>query len=133
MNLPALCAVMLMALPAVAGAQSFAPQTTWVNDHGSVLVIQSIGPDGSLTGTYSNSAPGSPCNNVAFPLAGWVDGDRIIYAIRRKNAAVDCGSVTSWTAYLYGGRLYAEWSLAYWDSASNRPMPNRGVDSYIPR
>ncbi len=76
MRLPTLCAVALLALPATAGAQSLAPQTRWVNDHGSELLIQSIAPD---------------------------------------------------------GRLYAEWSLAYFDTATKRPTLNRGTDVYRPK
>lgn len=133
MRLPTLCAVALLSLPATAGAQSLAPQTRWVNDHGSELVIQSVGPDGSLKGTYSSSLHTFPCRNVAFPVVGWVDGDRITYTMRAKAGSIDCGSVTSWTGYLRDGRLYAEWSLAYFDTATKRPTLNHGTDVYRPK
>ena len=123
----------MLAVPALAGAQSFAPQTTWINDHGSVLVIQSIAPDGRLEGSYSNSMPGTPCDNVAFPVAGWVDGERITYSIRRKNASVDCGSVSSWTGYLANGRIYAEWSTGQWDAHTAQARLTRGTDVYWPK
>jgi hypothetical protein len=127
------CAVGALVVPALAGAQSLAPQTAWINDHGSVLVIQSIAPDGRLTGTYSNSMPGTPCDNVAFPLTGWVDGERITYSIRRKNASVDCGSVSSWTGYLVKGRIYAEWSTGQWDAHTSQALLTRGTDVYRPK
>ena len=128
-----ICAAAALALPMTAGAQSLKPQTRWVNNHGSELVIQSIGPDGSLTGTYSSSLHNFPCRNIAFPVVGWVDGDRITYAMRTRAGSVDCKSVTSWTGYLQGGRLYAEWSLAYFDTEANRPTLNRGTDVYRPK
>jgi hypothetical protein len=126
-------AVAVLAAPLAAGAQSLKPQARWVNNHGSELVILSVGPDGSLTGTYSSSLPDYRCRNVAFPVVGWVDGERISYTMRAKSGSVDCGSVTSWTGYLHNGQLYAEWSLAYFDTESNRPMLSRGTDVYRPK
>jgi hypothetical protein len=126
-------AVAVLAQPLAAGAQSLAPQTRWVNNHGSEFVIKSVGPDGSLTGTYSSSLHGFPCRNIAFPVVGWVDGDRITYTMRTRAGSVDCKSVTSWTGYLHDGRLYAEWSLAYFDTETNRPTLNRGTDVYRPK
>ena len=58
LRLIALCAGSL-AVPAAAGAQALAPQTTWINDHAR-FVIQSIDADGRLTGTYENFDPISP-------------------------------------------------------------------------
>ena len=80
-----MAAAAALAAPLAADAQSLAPQTTWVNNHGSVLVIQSIGPDGRLAGTYSQDSPGYACRGVAFPIVGWVDGDRISYTMRARN------------------------------------------------
>ncbi|SKA03833.1 Avidin family protein [Enhydrobacter aerosaccus] len=127
------CALALLVLPMAAAAQSLAPQTRWVNNHGSELVIESIGPDGRLTGTYSSSAPGYKCRGIAFPIVGWVDGERIAYTMQARNGSADCGTMTSWTGYLQGGRLYAEWSLAYFDTEANRPMLDRGTDIYRPK
>ncbi len=87
----------------------------------------------SLTGTYSSSLHSFPCRNIAFPVVGWVDGDRISYTMRTKSGSVDCQSITSWTGYLPDGRLYAEWSLAYFDTGTNRPTLNRGTDVYRPK
>ena len=133
MRWSAICALAFLALPASAGAQSLAPGTRWVNNHGSELVIQSIDPDGRLAGTYASSAPGYKCRNVAFPVVGWVDGDRIAYAMRARDGSVDCGTMTSWTGYLHGGRLYAAWSLAYFDGEANRPTLDHGTDIYRPK
>lgn len=126
-------ALALLVLPTAAGAQSLAPQTRWVNDHGSELVIQSIGADGRLTGTYSSNLPDYKCRNIAFPVVGWVDGDRISYAMQARNGSANCGTMTSWTGYLQGGRLYAEWGLAYFDAGTKRPMLDHGTDIYHPK
>ena len=63
-------------------AQSVPMAGTWANDHGSVLVISSVCADGSVTGTYSSSAPGYKCAGIAFPIVGWLDGPRISYIVR---------------------------------------------------
>jgi hypothetical protein len=115
-----------------AGAQSPPSVTgTWANDHGSVLVIQSIGADGSVTGTYANNAPGYKCAGVAFPLVGWMDGQRISYTVLWKNASVDCNSITSWTGYFNGGRLGVEWVVTFDEYGA--PAIRTGSDSYTRR
>ncbi len=126
LSLAALCAA---AQPASAQSPSIAG--TWVNDHGSTLVIQSIGADGSVTGTYASSTPGYKCAGVAFPLVGWMDGSRISYTVRWKNASVDCTSITSWTGYFNEGRLGVEWVLTYDEYGASRIRT--GSDSYTRR
>lgn len=111
-----------------AGAQSPSVIGTWANDHGSVLIIGSIGPDGSVTGTYANNAPGYKCAGIAFPLLGWMDGPRISYTVRWKNASVDCASITSWTGYFSDARLGVEWVLTYEENGASRVRI--GSDSY---
>jgi hypothetical protein len=111
-----------------AAAQSPSVTGAWTNDHGSVLAIQSVGPDGSVTGTYSNNATGFKCAGIAFPLVGWMDGPRISYTVRWKNASVDCAQITSWTGYFNGTRLGVEWVLSYDDNGT--PKVAAGSDSY---
>lgn len=123
-------AVAVLAVPGAAGAQTFTPQTAWANDHGSTLTIGEIGADGRLSGTYSSSLPDYPCRNVAFPLVGWVDGDRISYTMRARTGSTDCGTITSWTGVVREGRLEAEWVLAYADPKSGKAMLTRGTDVY---
>ncbi len=94
----------------------------------SVLVIQSVGADGSVTGTYANNAPGYKCAGVALPLVGWMDGQRISYTVLWKNASVDCSSITSWTGYFNGGRLGVEWVGDL--RRVRRPHDANGSDSY---
>jgi len=117
--------------PQQASAQASAVTGTWANDHGSVLVIQSVGADGSVAGTYSNNAADYKCAGVAFPIVGWMDGTRISYTVRWKNAAVDCASITSWTGYFNEGRLGVEWVLVYEENGA--PRLRAGSDSYTRR
>lgn len=104
---------------------------TWANDHGSVLIINSVGPDGGITGTFANNAPGYKCGGVAFPIVGWMDGPRIAYTVRWKNASVDCASITSWTGYFNEGRLGVEWVLTFDEYGA--PRIRTGSDAYIRR
>lgn len=122
-SLAALC----VAVP-LANAQSPSVTGTWVNDHGSTLVIRSIGADGSVTGTYGSSTPGYKCAGVAFPIVGWMDGQRISYTVLWKNASVDCNSITSWTGYFNAGRLGVEWVVTFDEYAA--PTIRTGSDSY---
>lgn len=128
-----LSAVALLATTSLAGAQSPAPQTRWVNDHGSELFIDSIAADGRLTGTYSSSAPNFNCRNIAFPATGWVDGDRIAYTVQWKNTNVDCKQITSWTGFARNGRIFVEWSLVFLDVLEGRQSLSRGFDQYKPK
>ncbi|WP_428682735.1 avidin/streptavidin family protein [Reyranella sp.] len=115
-------------VPQQAAAQSPSVTGTWANDHGSVLVIRSVGTDGSVAGTYANNAPGYKCGGIAFPIVGWMDGPRISYTVRWKNASVDCTSITSWTGYFNDGRLGVEWVLTYEEQDGSKVRI--GSDSY---
>ena len=116
-------------VPQQAAAQSASVTGTWANDHGSVLVIQSVGADGSVAGTYANNAADYKCRGIAFPIVGWMDGPRISYTVRWKNAGGDCASITSWTGYFNEGRLGVEWVLAYEEYGASRIRT--GSDSYM--
>ncbi len=133
-RLPSILGLSLAALWAAtpqASAQSSSVAGTWVNDHGSTLVVQSIGADGSVAGTYANSAPGYKCAGVAFPIVGWMDGSRISYTVRWRNASVDCASITAWTGYFNEGRLGVEWVLTFEEYGASRIRT--GSDSYTRR
>ena len=128
----ALCLVAALGLPPQEAAAQTSPVTgNWANDHGSVLVIKSVGPDGSIVGTYANNTPGYKCAGVAFPIVGWMDGQRISYTVRWKNASVDCASITSWTGYFNEGRLGVEWVLVYEEHGTSRLRA--GSDAYLRR
>jgi hypothetical protein len=116
----------LVALPAAAPAQAVAPQTTWINDHAR-FVIESIDPDGKLTGTYVNFGPNFTCAGQVFPVTGWTDGERISYAVRRKTPG-NCSSVQGWTGYVRDGELLVEFAAAFADGRQDVVL--KGVDRY---
>jgi hypothetical protein len=124
------CVAVLLSMSIAAQAQSGGREGTWANDHGSQLVIRSIGPDGSISGTYANNSPNYECRGITFPIVGWLDGDMISYTTKWKSGASDCKSITSWTGYFRDGRLAVEWVLVYHDAAEGRPRVRAGQDSY---
>jgi len=132
LRLIALCAGLLavpaglLALPAAAGAQSLAPKTIWINDHAR-FVIESIDSDGKLTGTYENFGPNFTCAGEVFPVTGWTDGERISYAVRRKNPG-NCSSVQGWTGYVRDGELLVAFAAAFADG--RRDLVLKGDDRY---
>jgi Avidin family len=121
----ALC-IGVLALPFAARSQPLAPQATWANDHAR-FVIQSIDPDGKLTGTYENFGTNFSCASQVFPVTGWVDGERISYAVHRKNPG-DCTSVQAWTGYVRGDELLVDYVAVFWDGTQNVVL--RGADRY---
>lgn len=73
----------------------------WVNELGSVLVIDSISEHGEMLGVYKSS---TGVDGKQFPLKGWVNvlsdypGElNISFSVRWA----DYGSITSWTGYCY--------------------------------
>ena len=125
LRLIAMCAG-LLAVPAAARAQALAPQTTWINDHAR-FVIESIDPDGKLTGTYENFGSNFTCAGQVFPVTGWTDGDRISYAVRRKNPG-NCSSVQGWTGYVRDGELLVVFAAAFADGRQDVVL--KGEDRY---
>ncbi|MBN9536748.1 MAG: hypothetical protein J0H77_08500, partial [Alphaproteobacteria bacterium] len=48
------CILVLLTGPIAAHAQTGGHEGTWANDHGSQLVVASVGANGSVSGTYAN-------------------------------------------------------------------------------
>jgi hypothetical protein len=125
LRLIALC-IGLFALPIAARSESPAAGTTWLNDHAR-FTIQSIDADGKLTGTYENIGANFACAGQQFPVTGWVDGDRISYAVRRQNPA-NCTQLEAWTGYVHEGELLVEFVAVFWDGTRNAVL--KGADRY---
>lgn len=66
---------------------------TWINDRGSVVVIEQ--KDDTLSGHYQ-TALGQPDEAERFPLTGWAQGDVISFAVNFKGY----GSITAWNGQL---------------------------------
>jgi len=73
----------------------------WVNELGSVLVIDSISNNGGIIGKYASS---TGVDGKIFPMAGWINRSaghpgevNISFTVRWKGY----GSITSWTGYCH--------------------------------
>ncbi|GEP53705.1 avidin/streptavidin family protein [Reyranella soli] len=120
------CSLSLLALPFGAGAQSLAPQTTWVNDHAK-LVIQSVDGGGQLAGTYTNYDAGFGCAGRPFPVTGWIDGDLISFTVHRTDPA-NCTIIQAWTGFVRDGQLLVEYLAAATEGGRSGPI--KGTDRY---
>jgi hypothetical protein len=118
----------ILALPIVAHAQAptFSAPMVWQNDHAR-LVIQTIDGEGKLTGTYQNAGSGFSCAGLVYPVTGWIDGDRITFSTRRKDAR-NCTNVQSWSGFVRGDELLVEYVAIYWNGTANVAM--NGSDRY---
>ncbi len=117
-----LCAVLAM-LPTASGAET-APMV-WTNDHAR-FVIQSVAPDGRLTGTYENGS-GFLCGGVTYPVTGWIDGDRISYTVLRKDPR-GCGAMQTWTGFINAGELVVQYLDVFSKAGENSIVS--GSDRY---
>jgi hypothetical protein len=114
----------LLASPTVVGAQtppSSSPPSSspvvWANNHAK-FVIQSVDGEGKLTGTYQNFGAGMfGCASIAYKVTGWLDGDRITYAVLRKDQPPGCnlGVVESWSGFIRGDELFVQFSNVFWN------------------
>ncbi len=109
-------------------AQSFQPNATWTNQHGSSLTIQAIAPDGSFTGSFLNRSPG-PCGNQRFPVSGWIDGQKVSFTVRWANASADCEAITSWTGYRGRSGVLARWLFVHFNR-NGTPILTSGTDIF---
>jgi hypothetical protein len=122
----ALCAVLAM-LPSMSGAQtaSTSMPIVWANDHAR-FVIESVGPDGKLTGTYQNGST-ILCAGMVYPVTGWIDGNRISYTVLRKDPR-GCGNLQTWTGFFSGAELVVQYLDVFSKGAENTIV--NGSDSY---
>jgi len=116
---------------AIAGAEN-ALQTTsaWTNQSGSTLYITGVGGNGQLTGSYINRASGFNCQNIPYPVTGWVYGTAITFTTIWQNPAESCNSITSWTGFYYNGKIHTLWQLAINGSTSVSQIL-QGSDTFI--
>lgn len=116
-----------------ASAQDVQPNSVWVNGGGSVLTVDTIAADGAIAGTYVNKVAGFACQNQPMRLGGWKDGSLLNFAVRWKNASVDCASITSWTGYYSAGKIYTDWDLIYTAASTGLPTHLTGSDIFSPQ
>jgi len=101
----------------VAHAQSSIPApSTWTNERGSIMTIQSASADGVFSGTFVNKADRTFCKDDPYLLEGRLEGDKIWFAVAfadRADANKNCMTVTSWHGSFSAKVIETTWSLAY--------------------
>lgn len=105
--------------------------SAWTNQSGSTLYIDSVGSDGLLTGTYINRAAGYGCQNISYPVTGWVYGTAITFNTVWKSTTQSCNSITAWTGFYYKGAISTLWQLSVNGSSSTSQIL-QGSDTFKP-
>lgn len=105
--------------------------SAWTNQDGSTLYIDTIGSDGLLTGTYINRAQGYGCQNISYPVTGWVYGTAITFNTIWQSTTESCNSITAWTGFYYQGKISTLWQLTINGSTSTSQIL-QGSDTFKP-
>ena len=91
---------------------SFQVPSTWVNQRGSTLSIDSVDTaSGRISGHYINRATGFQCKNTPYPMIGWIYGTAITFTVIWNNASESCNSLTSWTGFYQRNQISTKWQL----------------------
>lgn len=110
-------------------AESIQSLSAWTNQSGSTLYIDSVGSNGQLTGTYINRAQGYGCQNIAYPVTGWVYGTAITFTTIWESTTESCNSITAWTGFVYKGQIQTQWQLVVNGSTSTTQIV-QGKDTF---
>ncbi len=105
--------------------------SAWTNQSGSILYINSIESNGQLTGTYINRASGYQCQNIPYPVTGWVYGTAITFTTIWQSSVESCNSITAWTGVYYQGQIQTLWQLVINGSSSTSQII-KGFDIFKP-
>lgn len=74
--------------------------SAWTNQSGSTLYLDAIDPStGKITGHYINRAAGYGCQNISYPVTGWIYGTAITFTTNWESSTESCNSITSWTGF----------------------------------
>lgn len=104
--------------------------SAWTNQDGSTLYIDSIdSSSGLLTGTYINRAQGYGCQNISYPVTGWVYGTAITFTTIWQSTTESCNSITAWTGFYYNGKISTLWQLVINGSTSTSQVL-QGADTF---
>ncbi|TCS64171.1 avidin/streptavidin family protein [Varunaivibrio sulfuroxidans] len=105
--------------------------SAWQNQRGSVMYIESVGPDGSFRGVFVNKAAGTYCQNTPYPMTGRTNQSALAFVVNWKNGTEDCKSITAWAGYISGGHMTTKWNLSV--AGSTKPdQIMSGVDVFKP-
>lgn len=106
--------------------------SSWVNELGSVLTINTIAPNGLMTGTYVTKVGCSA--GTPQPMTGWYYSGSTGGAITFSVYWQSCNSVTSWSGqYNYSN---ASFQTLWYLTAAAAPSwngINAGTDTFVPQ
>lgn len=105
--------------------------SAWVNESGSIFTIDSVASNGLVTGTYVNKASGYGCQNISYPVTGWIYGTAITFTTIWQSAIESCNSITAWTGFYNNGKISTLWQLAINGSTSTSQIL-QGKDTFKP-
>jgi hypothetical protein len=122
-----ICALLCLLSTSVLAGQSATPAvqsiSAWTNQNGSTLYLDAIDPNtGLITGHYINRAPGYSCQNISYPVTGWIFGTAITFTTIWESSTESCNSITSWTGFYYQGQIWTLWQLAVNGSTSTKQI-----------
>ena len=103
--------------------------SSWVNQDGSPLSITSVDSAGQITGIYITGAAGYNCQNIVYPVTGWIYGKAITFDTKWQSAIESCNSITSWAGFLYQGEISTFWNLTLNGSTSTSQII-QGKDTF---
>ena len=104
--------------------------SAWKNKRGSTFYLDEISNSGKLTGTYINRASGFGCQNIPYPVTGWIYGTAITFTTKWQSGIESCNSLTAWTGFVNQARneIETDWNLVYGDKI----MPGKDTFSLVP-
>ncbi|MCU7935372.1 MAG: avidin/streptavidin family protein [Candidatus Thiodiazotropha sp. (ex Dulcina madagascariensis)] len=100
--------------------------SAWTNQSGSTLYVDTVDSNGLLTGTYINRAAGYGCQNISYPVTGWVYGTAIAFNTIWQSTTESCNSITAWTGFYYQGQINTLWQLTINGSTSTSQIIQGG-------
>ena len=106
-------AAALLLWPVAGWAQPFSANSTWTNQTGAKLTIESIAADGSFTGSFVSHSGDIACRNTPYHVNGWIDGQKIAFSVRWTNTTANCQAITTWSGFLGPKGLQTQWVLVY--------------------
>ncbi len=111
-------------------AQPLPVPSTWQNQLGSYLVVNSIDGSDNFKGTYWNYASGTQCQGTPFDVTGMTSGAKIVFVVTWKNSSTSCNPLTEWIGSISGSTIYTSWQLAYPDMNSGNIQIQYGNDTF---
>jgi hypothetical protein len=105
--------------------------STWKNQRGSILTIDSIDAFGKFKGTYENKAQGYPCQNT-YDMNGVVKRSRLGFVVVWKGdgGKEDCRSLTVWRGSIRGNTISTRWTIAYGNADKEKVELTHGQDAF---